>query len=89
MKYQEEFAKLKLQKLKERHSKHGKNSVLNPNYQLPPFKTLFEHWKEECIEFIQGVMRGDLENIREELADMSNMEDMMFEATYSKDCKTQ
>lgn len=87
MKYQKEFERLKLQKLQARHAKHGENSVLNPHAKLPPFNVLHAHFKEESRELDQAIKQKDPENILEELADISNMVDMMFDACFLEKVK--
>jgi hypothetical protein len=52
MKHKKEFEELKLQKLQLRSQKHGEYDFLNPTHKPFALDDLFNHWIEECQEFL-------------------------------------
>lgn len=79
VRHEQELHNLKQKKLEARAHKHKDCNFLDPNHGRFNLRDLFEHWTLECVEFIEAYRKRDLDNMREELADMSNLLDMMFE----------
>ena len=64
-------------------------AVIEKKYPRQPYKHydlpfLFKRLAQEGLELNQAMKTGDMELVREELADISNIVDYMFEASYKE-----
>lgn len=75
---QQKLSELKLAKLKARQEKHPQSEEWN-------FYWFEQHFQMEYKEFIEGWTNKDLDNMLEELADMSNMIDLLAVLIIAKD----
>ena len=76
--YKLQLEGLKYGKLKARQLKH-------PESEVWEFNKLYEHLRSEIAEFNSGWRRKNSPNMLEELADISNLIDMLFLMVAEKD----